>query len=224
MAAELPWWEGQLLLPMLSGLLSGIAGSFLWEGSVKRHRDRRDLAHALATEIESLGEEAGHLERWLGANGGPKLPRRALLLTPVFDAVTSRIVELRPSEISEVLRFYGFVTTLRDDCIYAWEQSLTDDRAASASLFSSHREIRASGWAGLTTTSIIIHDMGPELARVLRARYDVSWMRPRSLVRPPAFPDWGGLLRDRDPETGEVVVKAEGSAASALEQPRSGSS
>lgn len=99
------------MAPILQGLFGGVGATLVWEGILKPRRERRSLARALGTEVGlNMQMIAGGLS--LLTHKPNHIPLDFSLSAQVFASVSSRIGELEPVLLADLVVFYREVDAL----------------------------------------------------------------------------------------------------------------
>lgn len=92
------------LISVVAGGLSGLLGAWLWEGTIKRRRERRSLAAALAAELDDVLVYVEQLDDVAARE--QRIPPEYHAPTTVFDALVGRIGELPPTQVRRLVSLY----------------------------------------------------------------------------------------------------------------------
>lgn len=119
--------ESISITSVVSGLFGGIGATLLWEAFLRPVRERRNVAEVLSAEVSlNLQLLAGtHIH-----TRPNKVPTDFELSTSIFDSVVSRIGELPPDVVGDVILLYKYFRRL-NSIPKTYEQYVDDLRATS---------------------------------------------------------------------------------------------
>jgi hypothetical protein len=158
----------QLLAGSLLGLFGGVGATAIWEGLVRPHRDRRNIARSLATEI-CLNRDRIEQVKVSRRETPRDVPLNVRLSTAAYESLAEKISEL-PEEILPALmtvyhRFTSInaLTTRMADDLQKFQEAPSETEEIFA-----RRLDEAFHWLdeGLEVISPTIADVLPQLVRL----------------------------------------------------------
>ena len=170
-------WLGHVFDGPLGGLIGGAISFLLLEMGYKRRRERHDVAEAIGAELAGIAEQ---LNAFLADPDLREIPLYYLTSHVVFDALASRLAELRFEDVLAVSKVYRNLDEL-NRMPAAWRERALNARSLPSGHPVREAELKTleegrQGFYGLVSSA---RKDCRGLAIHLRTKYTLGW---RSLI------------------------------------------